>query len=249
MWGHENMNASLPMYDWPECRLQTDGFWQQIRKAALSIDPDIPLPQALMRAEGGVPSSLWNHADMVFTQTCWGPLSLGLVPDAYILAQADYSAFEGGRDQFYRSALVARIGDRAEVPDHKGATELASLISARRFAYNGRESLSGLLSVCDDLKMPPERLTEGGLRTGSHRGSVQAVATGGADIAAIDCRSWELAKRYEPDAASLVVVGWTSERVGLPYITRRDLDEHFRQVLSDALSRLGCFPPARSGNM
>ncbi|MEP3816856.1 MAG: phosphate ABC transporter substrate-binding protein, partial [Nitratireductor sp.] len=40
-----------------------------------------------------------------------------------------------------------------------------------------------------------------------------------ADSCAVDCRSWRLAKRFEPAAADLVPVGWTARRPGLPYIS------------------------------
>ena len=57
------------------------------------------------------------------------------------------------------------------------------------------------------------------ITTGSHRASVRAVATGLADIAAIDCVSWALARRFDSTAQSLKVVARTDDRPGLPLIT------------------------------
>jgi ABC-type phosphate/phosphonate transport system substrate-binding protein len=56
------------------------------------------------------------------------------------------------------------------------------------------------------------------VETGGHRASVRAVAEGLADACAVDCRSWDMAKRFEPAAGALVPVGWTGRRKGLPYI-------------------------------
>ena len=55
--------------------------------------------------------------------------------------------------------------------------------------------------------------------TGSHRASVRAVAAGLADIAAIDCVSWTLAKHFDSITKPLKVIARTDDRPGLPLIT------------------------------
>lgn len=225
------MLASLPMYDWPECRDETLAFWQGLRAAVPG------LPEALT-----VPADVhihWQDPALVFSQTCWGPLSLGLIAALEPLAQPDYSAFEGGRGPFYRSALVMR---------QAAAGGLADLLGGRRLAVNGTESLSGYLCLREELGAAPEAVASEMIVTGSHRASVQAVAGGRADIAAIDCRSWHLARRFEPCAAALVVVGWTSERPGLPYVTSRATDPAMKSALRAHLLNIGCHPVAQGGN-
>lgn len=59
------------------------------------------------------------------------------------------------------------------------------------------------------------------METGGHRASVVAVAQGRADVAAVDCRSWAMAQRFEPAARALAVVGWTARHKGLPFITAK----------------------------
>ena len=63
--------------------------------------------------------------------------------------------------------------------------------------------------------------------TGSHRGSIRAVAGGKADIAAIDCVAWALALRHEPAAGDLKVIGRSPNYPSLPFITgnRRSADD------------------------
>ena len=57
------------------------------------------------------------------------------------------------------------------------------------------------------------------ITTGSHRESVRTIAAGLADIAAIDCVSWNLARRFDSIAKSLKVLARTDDRPGLPLIT------------------------------
>jgi len=58
----------------------------------------------------------------------------------------------------------------------------------------------------------------------------------------IDCRSWALAQAYEDKADQLVVIGWTKERFGLPYISNKKRDNLTKSTLKSALLKLGCYP-------
>jgi len=241
-------HASLPMYDWPEARAQVDAHWAALRRAVLTDDPRLDLPTGLFRPESGGALALWRDPGCVFSQTCWGPLSLGLIEYLKPLAQPDYSAFAGGRGPFYRSAIIARQGQPATVPnavpdavpDGPGPAVNADLLRGRVLAVNGTDSLSGFLSLRDDLGADPRALAADWLETGSHRASVRAVAQGKADIAAIDCRSWALARAHEACAGALVVVGWTRERWGLPYVTHRSTPARVAQALRKVLMQNGC---------
>lgn len=227
--------ASLPMYDWPEVRGQNDTAWSKLRAA---VGHGFDLPQTLTRPEWQDVVMHWHDPDLVFSQTCWGPLSLGLIDHVEPLAQPDYSLFPGGHGPMYRSALVARKGQSAAVPTGSGASDIAPLIDGRRVAFNSRDSLSGYQCLVQDLGH--DGFLARSVETGSHRASVRVVADGRADIAAIDCRSWTLALEHEPCARNLVVVGWTSQRWGLPYITSRSTDEKTKQALKRALINSGC---------
>lgn len=224
------MIAALPMYDWPEGQGETDAWYAALRSRV----PE--LPQALTR--GADPHSLWRDPALVFSQTCWGPLRLGLLVDLRVLAQPDYGDVPGGRGPFYRSALVARQGTPVPPPPHPGAD--LPLLSGR-FAFNARDSLSGWIGPAQDGG-DPATWASALIETGSHRASVRAVAHGQADVAAIDARSWAMAQRHEPCAGGLVVVGWTAERPGLPYVTARGTDPRLAVALTDALIHMGCHP-------
>lgn len=224
------MIAALPMYDWPEERAATDAWYARLRAAVPELPPSLARDRDL--------TDLWRDPALVFCQTCWGPLRAGLLAHLRVLAQPDYGGTPGGRGPFYRSAVIARSGRRAAVPDHPGPA-LPQL--SGRFAFNARDSLSGWMALAADAG-DPANWAAGLVETGSHRASIRAVAEGQADLAAIDCRSWALACRHEPGAAGLVVIGWTAERLGLPYVTARGTDPRLVARLSAALIAMGCHP-------
>ena len=232
--------ASLPMYDWPEERSATDGFWQQIRDRVRLQEPNITLPENLTSVDGD-PAPHWRAERPVFSQSCWGPLEAGFLTELRPLAQPDYSAFEGGDGPLYRSVLVTRDGPVAPVPAGQGASALQDVLQGWRFGFNNPTSLSGLIAPARDLGISPAALMKTSVETGSHRASVRAVADGTIDVAAIDCRSWMLACRHEPAAARLVTAGWTALRPGLPYVTSCHTAPDIRAALTAALISLGCF--------
>jgi len=236
------MLACLPMYDWPEVQAETAAHWDRVRAGALAHTPGIDLPDTLITPEWEAVAALWHDPALVFSQTCWGPLSLGLIDRLLPLAQPDYTGIAGGRDRFYRSALIARDGTADPVPATPSASLPEAGLKGRVFAFNAYDSLSGYIGLAQDLGVDPCAQALGCVETGGHRASVRAVAEGRADLAAIDCRSWALAQRYEPCARRLTVIGWTSERLGLPYVTSRATDPRTAQALRQSLISMGCHP-------
>lgn len=215
--------AALPMYDWPETRAETDAQWIAIRDRLRAAGVDAP--EDLTRRnlpDGGLDlAALWRHPNLLFSQTCWGPLELGLAAHVRVICQPDYSDHEGGEGELYSSAIVMRGDGHEPAPADGRAVLPLSLLRGARFAFNNHDSMSGLLGISRDLEAEGESLDVFARRaeTGSHRASALAVAQGRADAAAIDCRTWNLFRCFEQEAAKkLQVVGWTARRKGLPYI-------------------------------
>jgi len=97
----------------------------------------------------------------------------------------------------------------------------------RRVAFNGDGSQSGYSA----LRAAVAPLAEGdrffadSLKSGGHLASMELVAAGTADLAAVDAVCWGLARRHRPElAAPLRVLCRTATTPGLPLITaaRRD---------------------------
>lgn len=240
--------AALPMYDWPETRAETDALWAAVYNALrgqgieaperlVRRNADMPsVPGGICDAEGRViardPASLppdgldlqvlWRHPKLLFAQTCWGPMEQGLAAHVRVVGQPDYSTFEGGSGELYSSAILMRRAEpSARTSADGGATLPFDLLRGARLAYNGPDSMSGILALTRDLEAAGENLDMFARRieTGGHRASIVAVAEGRADVCAVDCRSWDMAQRFEPAAKALAPVGWTARRKGLPYIT------------------------------
>ncbi len=278
--------AALPMYDWPEVRAETNAQWARIRDALRTAGIDAP--ETLTRETGDL-YDFWRRPELLFAQTCWGPMGDGLAEHVHVIGQPDYSDVEGGEGEFYRSVVLMCESDLDELsgsvaplsvlPDispargeislvvavpklaepvtrvisplageMSGRTEggavgelpsrtIAHLIRNKRFAYNVPDSMSGYLALQADLGSLD--LFSEQIPTGGHRASIRAVASNHADVCAIDCRSWALARLHEPAAANLIPIGWTTPRKGLPYITSRNTPPETVAAMRAALMDAG----------
>ena len=169
--------------------------------------------------------TLWRHPKLLLAQTCWGPMEHGLASHVGVVGQPSYDGVEGGQGEFYSSAILMRSGPgqkQGEPAPSDGRPLIPlELLRGKRLAYNSLDSMSGCIALTRDLAAMgeafdifPERM-----ESGSHRASIVAVAEGRADVCAVDCKSWRLARLHEPAAAMARVVGWTGRRKGLPMIT------------------------------
>jgi len=242
--------AALPMYDWPEVRSEVDAQWAQLKDALRRRGIDAPEALTRQNRPAGEfdPDALWRDPALLFAQTCWGPMGLGLGNHVQVIGQPDYSAFEGGLGEFYSSAVVMRrasspdngAGDAPAPPDGRAMLPL-HLLRGGRLAFNSPDSMSGILALTGDLEAMGEGIGifAGHVASGGHRASIVAVAQGRADVAAIDCRSWAMARRFEPAARELAVVGWTGRRKGLPYICAENLPPQTVAALREAAAEAG----------
>jgi ABC-type phosphate/phosphonate transport system substrate-binding protein len=260
--------AALPMYDWPEMRGEVDAQWARLRDAFRQRGIDAP--EAVVRSNRELPAvpggildddgkpiapdpatlppdeldfhQLWLSPALLFGQTCWGPMELGLAQHVQVISQPSYDAYEGGQGELYSSALVmaADGGPSVVAPGDGKAVIPLDLIRGKRFTFNNPDSMSGLIGLTRDLEAMGESLDIFASRSesGGHRSSIVAVAEGRADVAAIDCESWALARRFEPAAKGVKVVGWTARRKGLPYITARTTPEKIIAAMRDAVASI-----------
>ena len=219
--------AALPMYDWPEVRAETLAFWDRVRDG-------LDLPALTHPVEGDHLLSIWRDPDTVIADSCWGMVDLGLIGTQRRLAQRSYRGVPGGSDTHYRSALIARQG-RAACPGPHAV--MPAGMDRMRWAANSDESRSGWLAIAEDAGLSDA----GVVWTGTHRASIRAVADGGADVAAIDCRSWQLALAHEPAARGLTVVGWTAPRLGSFFMTGTNMPDDTAEAVSRALIANGQF--------
>ncbi|GAB4352481.1 MAG: PhnD/SsuA/transferrin family substrate-binding protein [Oricola sp.] len=216
------------MYDWPERRAETDARWAALRDALRGEGFDAP--EGLARGRDLL--DLWLSPGLLVGETCTHPLATVLAGHVRYVATPVHHAPGCGRGT-YRSALVRRRPGVAVAPPETDAPLLSADSLSGRLAANEPASMSGcvaLLRDCAALGLAAPGRDE--IRwTGSHRGSICAVAAGAADFAAIDCVTWSIALQHEPAARDLYVAGWTARRPGLPLVTARTADD-------DALARI-----------
>lgn len=196
------------MYDHPAVRWATDAWWSAL--AAALEGHGVAAPSALDR-RADYPA-VWREPGLILSQTCGYPYATSLRGEVQLVATPAYRA-EGCDGARYCSLLVVRADDPAGT-----LVELRG----RRVAYNAADSQSGH----NALRAAVAPLAAGGcffagrVVTGAHGASADAVAAGAADLCAIDCVSWAMLARYEPERiAQLRVLGRTASAPGLPLVT------------------------------
>jgi ABC-type phosphate/phosphonate transport system substrate-binding protein len=201
--------ASLPMYDLPELAEATAALWdglaRHLRRAGIA---DVPAA----RLAAPVLPDHWLEPDLLLSQTCGYPLRHVLKDAVRLVATPCYAApaCEGAG---YCSLVV--------VPADSPAADLADL-RGRRVAFNAPDSQSGF----NVLRAAVAPLAQGGrffaeaIATGSHAASLELVAGGGADVAALDCVSFALFQRGgRPATESVRILCRTAAAPALPFIT------------------------------
>ena len=216
--------ASLPMYDWPEVRWATDALWSAIAERLLARG--LAAPSHLDRERA--PDAVWTDPDLVLAQTCGWPYATRLIDSVRYVATPVYAA-PGCQGPLYSSVIVARIDDAGE-----GFADLAR----RRVARNAPDSFSGHVAIREEMRgagLDPD--TAAWIETGGHRASLRAVASGAADLAAIDAVCWALAGEHNAEAVSkLEVVRQTPLRPGLPLITASARSETDSEAMAEAVA-------------
>ena len=206
--------AALPMYDDPGTAEANDSIWAAI--AASMRQRSLAAPAKLTRGEDL--AAQWRSSSLVFGQTCGYPFVKGLCDAVRLIATPEY-AFPGCEGIYHRSFLVRGARD-----PRRGLEAFRSGVAA----INGPDSNSGMNLFRATIAPVAEGRAFFGavVTTGSHLASLEAVADGRADLAAIDCVSFALMKRLSPDlVARVAVVAESPLSPGLPFIMSARLPE------------------------
>lgn len=225
------MFASLPMYDLPELREQTDLLWAEVAKRLRARGTAAP---GRLARPADLPGD-WLRPDLLLSQACGLPFVRRLRGRVALVGAADHGLPDCDPG-CYRSRVVVRREDTVEG---------WSGLEGRIVAVNSEDSQSG----AGALRREMARHGTGGssrpffdrvLLTGAHLVSIRAVAEGRADLAAIDAVTWELALRHLAEARALRVLLSTPETPGLPFVTRREGPaDTLRAALGEAVEAVG----------
>lgn len=206
------MLASLPMYDLAELRSATDAWWAGLRRALCAAGV-AGVPARLLR--GGGFGMEWHDPTLLLSQCCGWDLTHGLANSVQPIATPVYAA-PGCSGPYYRSVIIVRSADPAShLIDLRG----------RVCAVNMTGSQSGY----NTLRYSVARIARGRplfgeiVISGSHVTSIEWVRNGQADVAAIDCVTFELLRQHRPLAmAGLRILALSRRAPSLPYITRNN---------------------------
>ena len=205
--------ASLPMYDIPEAQRATDALWAALRQA-FRREGVADVPERLTRDLPVV--SQWGAPNLFFSQCCGYDIVFGFPSVLELLGVPRYADETGCSDLGYRSNVI--------VPEESSVRALADLRGAI-CAVNGFNSYSGTGSLralvaplsCDG------RFFGGVKVSGAHVRSIAMVRAGEADVAAIDCVTYALLRRYRPESlAGTRILQPTDPVPPPPYVTSRD---------------------------
>jgi ABC-type phosphate/phosphonate transport system substrate-binding protein len=219
--------ASLAMYTThPPLAAATDALWAFIRDGLQQAGlPDVP--QALDKSVAY--DEAWLRPDLLLAQTCGFPYVKRLRGRVRLVATPVYD-LPGCDGPTTRSFVVV----------HK-SSDARSLADARGFiaAINDPGSNSGanLFRAAVAPVARGSRFFSAVVETGGHLASIDAVASGRADIAAIDCVTFGNTLRFEPSRLSDVrVLSETESGPGLPFVTHADTPDEelaaMRRVLA-----------------
>ncbi|MEB6409389.1 MULTISPECIES: phosphate/phosphite/phosphonate ABC transporter substrate-binding protein [Enterobacter] len=224
---------AFPMY--AVDRADTLALWLAVKgllaARGVSVDRDPGWPESDLLTH-------WRQPALVLSQTCGYPLVTQL-PDVQVVGCFHYVA-PGCEGIQYRSFLVVREEDRhLTLADFRGC----------RAVCNSPDSQSGynaLRKIVAPLVSNSPFFAQTSF-SGSHRQSLIDVKRGAGDIAAIDCVTWALLQRHEPERLTgLAVIDHTPLTPGLPLITSPHASPETLNALRDALRALVSLPEYRA---
>ncbi|NDW03337.1 phosphate/phosphite/phosphonate ABC transporter substrate-binding protein [Jiella pacifica] len=202
--------ASLGMYDMPWLLHANDALWAGLASRLRAIGMD-GVAESLERTRSL--ATVWRDPALLFAQTCGYPLMTALNDVVTPFAAPVYS-WSGCSGATHCSVIVVlRASSFETLADLRG----------RRAAINGPDSNSGM----NLFRHAVAPFAEGGrffadvVTTGGHLASIDHVASGRADVAAIDCVTFGLAHRHRPELVEGVrVIAETAKSPSLPFVTR-----------------------------
>jgi ABC-type phosphate/phosphonate transport system substrate-binding protein len=226
-----NKIAALPMYN---------------VSPALAADWHAVLADVLRRVEPSAdiiePDDLhafWRRPDLLLSQTCGYPYVLGLNEYVQLIATPEFDA-PGCEGVNYSSVIVTR----SDAP-----FDSIEACRGARAAFNSVDSNSGYNALRHTVAPYARdgRFFNDTLETGSHLGSLRAVAENRADVAAIDCVTMAFAREAYPELTGrLREIRYTCSSPGLPLIASKQVSPEQADALRAALDEALNAQPERA---
>lgn len=228
--------AAFPLYDFPQLRLETNAFWRAIAKRLRDAGVTA-VPGRLSRSQDY--TAAWRNPGLIMGQACGYPLMQQLRNRARIVATPFYTS--RGCESFQHSSIfiVNANAEFGTLSDLRGGV----------CAVNGFDSNTGtnLLRAAIAPLAESKPFFHSVVVTGSHLASIETIANGGADVAAIDCVSLAHLRRFESTLTACVrQIGQSMLVPAPPFITGWKTDDGTLAVLRRALDDVAADPKLAS---
>jgi ABC-type phosphate/phosphonate transport system substrate-binding protein len=219
------MLASFGMYDFPEIRAATDRWWGGIASALRRAGVEA-VPDALTRDPD---MDVCRSPELLLSQTCGYPLTHELAGLVELVATPAYSADGCSGSDYCSLIVVSESNPAVSLENLRGAV----CVYSRRHSHSGYNALRAAVAPLAGGAVFFSRAVE----SGGHPVSIEFVASGRADVCAVDCVTHALIAKYRPAALTGTrVLGATERAPGLPYITRAGVDDDYMKRLRDGLN-------------
>ncbi|WP_320199660.1 phosphate/phosphite/phosphonate ABC transporter substrate-binding protein [Agrobacterium sp. rho-13.3] len=222
--------ASLAMYvSPPQVAEATQAFWVALgaRIRAKGLEAPLALDETIHYDEA------WLQPDLLFGQTCGYPYVQRLRGKVQLVATPVYG-LPGCDGALKCSFIIVNAKSKfGSIEDLRGS----------RAAINEPGSNSGhnLFRHFIAPHAIDGRFFSSVIETGGHRPSIDAIASGEADVASIDCVTFGNTLRFDPDRiAGVRILAQTAKGPGLPFITAASTPAEelaiLRQVLVETIA-------------
>jgi len=178
-------------------------------------------PEHLSR--GGNPWDDWQSPELVFSQTCGLPFRKHLHDRVNYVATPDYN-LPDCRAGFYYSVVIS---SKRHLNDGPLKAAVNDPISQSGWAALHTWAVANSVDIEDILL------------TGAHAASLQAVATGQADLATLDAVTWRNLEHAHEVPDNVYILDHTAQTPGLPFICSTFTDpEQVKLALERSLNGL-----------
>ncbi len=231
--------AAYTMYGFEWLRADIRTFWAgvaaRLRDAGMA---DVPSRLSWKTPE----EAQWHAPNLLLGQTCGYPLMKGLTGEVRLVVTPSFNAPYCDGANYCSLIVVGKNSEITSLSQLKGRIAAAN----KPISHSGYNAFRRLVAdyVCQDRPLSNLEPDKAGRRRffadvtycGTHMGALQAVATGKADVAAIDAVSFHLMSRGKPKLTGAVrILTTTLPAAGLPLITAGGRSDADLQVLRHAV--------------
>lgn len=217
--------ASLPMYDLPEIRHATDALWGRMAHH-FEHNGIKSIPQKLVHNRHL--HDLWSDENLFISQCCGYDILHRYREHLQVLGKPWFNAPGCGNGHYASIVVVGESSPHQDVVDMTGTVVV----------INDPESQSGMNALFA-LVAPYSRnhkFFSKVIISGSHTESLATVRRGEADVAAVDCLTYELLRLHRPMAIEGTrPLGFTRAAPTPPYVTRTVVDKETAARMQNAL--------------